>query len=329
MSGADRIVVIGSGAFGTALAAVMAAEGRVETTLFGRDAALIADLQASRVHEAALPGIRLPEALRFSVDPGVIAAAEIVLFAMPSQAQAEAAAQYGPHLREGAAVVTCAKGIDRNTTRLLTDVLEEALPHHAVAALSGPGFAADIARGLPTAMAIAASDLAIAERLAHAISGRTFRLYASDDRIGVQLGGALKNVLAIACGIVEGMGLGDSARAALISRGLAEMSRLVAAMGGKADTVRGLSGLGDLVLTATSHQSRNLRFGIALGRGEPIDFSRGQLVEGAFAAAVASRLAEGLSVSMPITDAVAAIIEGSLDIPTAIEQLMSRPITTE
>ncbi len=136
-------------------------------------------------------------------------------------------------------------------------------------------------------------------------------------------------MLAIACGIVEGMGLGDSARAALIARGLAEMSRLVAAMGGKADTVRGLSGLGDLVLTATSHQSRNLRFGIALGRGEPIDFSWGQLVEGAFAAAVASRLAEGLSVAMPITDAVAAIIEGSLDIPTAIERLMSRPITTE
>ena len=329
MSGTNSIAVIGSGAFGTALAAVMASEGRVETMLVGRDAALIADLQSTRVHEAALPGIRLPDALQFSADPDVIATAEIVLFAMPSQAQADAAAQYGPFLREGVTVVTCAKGIDRSSTRLLTDVLEDALPNHPVAALSGPGFAADIASGLPTAMAIAAADLAVAERLAHAISGRTFRLYASDDRIGVQLGGALKNVLAIACGIVEGMGLGDSARAALISRGRAERSRLVSALGGPADTVRGLSGLGDLVLTATSHQSRNLRFGIALGRGEPIDFSRGQLVEGAFAAAVASRLAEGLSVSMPITDAVAAIIEGSLDIPMAIEQLMSRPITTE
>lgn len=329
MSASERIVVIGSGAFGTALAAVMASDGRADTTLVGRDGALIADLQASHVHEAALPGIRLPETLNFSANPQVIAGAEIVLFAMPSQAQVEAARQFGPYLAKDATVVTCAKGIDRATARLLTDVLEEALPHHAIAALSGPGFAADIARGLPTAMAIAAADLSVAERLAHAISGRTFRLYASDDRIGVQLGGALKNVLAIACGIVEGMGLGDSARAALIARGLAEMSRLVAAMGGKADTVRGLSGLGDLVLTATSHQSRNLRFGIALGRGEPIDFSRGQLVEGAFAAAVASRLAEGLSVAMPITDAVAAIIEGSLDIPTAIERLMSRPITTE
>lgn len=329
MSASDRIVVIGSGAFGTALAAVMASEGRAETTLLGRDGTLIADLAANRVHEVALSGIRLPETLDFSADPKVIVGAEIVLFAMPSQAQIEAARQFGPYLARDAVVVTCAKGIDRASARLLTDVLEEALPHHAIAALSGPGFAADIARGLPTAMAIAAADLPIAERLAHAISGRTFRLYASDDRTGVQLGGALKNVLAIACGIVEGMGLGDSARAALIARGLAEMSRLIAAMGGKADTVRGLSGLGDLVLTATSHQSRNLRFGIALGRGEPIDFSRGQLVEGAFAAAVASRLAEGLSVEMPITDAVAAIIEGSLDIPTAIERLMSRPITTE
>ncbi len=165
---------------------------------------------------------------------------------------------------------------------------------------------------------------------AHAISGPSFRLYPSDDRVGVQLGGALKNVLAIACGIVEGAGLGDSARAALIARGLAEMSRLVVAEGGRADTVRGLSGLGDLVLTATSHQSRNLRFGIKLGEGEPVDTGRaGGLVEGAFAASVASRLAEARGVEMPVTDAVAAIIDGRLDVKSATEQLMTRPITTE
>jgi glycerol-3-phosphate dehydrogenase (NAD(P)+) len=166
-------------------------------------------------------------------------------------------------------------------------------------------------------------------RLAQVLSGRTFRLYASDDRIGVQLGGALKNVLAIACGIVEGGGIGDSARAALISRGLAEMSRFVVAKGGKAETARGLSGLGDLVLTATSHQSRNLRFGIALGRGDAGDPMRGTLVEGALAASVASRLAKQLTIEMPITDAVTAIIEGALSIPDAIEQLMTRPITSE
>jgi glycerol-3-phosphate dehydrogenase (NAD(P)+) len=325
----ERIAVIGAGAFGTALAAVIALTGRSAVTLVGRDPALMADLAAERLHDAALPGIALPEALEFSADADAIRDASIVLFAMPSQAQADAARQYGPYLAKDAVVVTCAKGIERATGALLTDMLERELPAHRVAVLSGPGFAAEIAKGLPTAMAIAAADMDVAERLAQAISGRTFRLYASDDRTGVQLGGALKNVLAIACGIVEGRGIGDSARAALIARGLAEMSRLVAAKGGQAGTVRGLSGLGDLVLTATSHQSRNLRFGIALGRGEQADPAHGQLVEGAFAAAVAARLAGELGVDMPITDAVSAIIEGKLGIAEAIEQLMTRPITTE
>ncbi|MEK1894380.1 MAG: NAD(P)H-dependent glycerol-3-phosphate dehydrogenase [Rhizobium sp.] len=325
----EKIAVVGAGAFGTALAAVIALTERNAVTLVGRDPELIADLKAERLHDAVLPGIALPESLAFSAEPDAIGDADIVLFAMPSQAQADAARQYRPYLGSSAIVVTCAKGIERATGNLLTDMLEREIPGHAVAVLSGPGFAADIAKGLPTAMAIAAADMDVAERLAHAISGRTFRLYASSDRVGVQLGGALKNVLAIACGIVEGAGIGDSARAALIARGLAEMSRFVVAKGGQADTVRGLSGLGDLVLTATSHQSRNLRFGIALGRGETVDPAHGELVEGAFAAAVASRLAQSLAVSMPITDAVSAIIDGKLGIAEAIDQLMTRPITTE
>jgi glycerol-3-phosphate dehydrogenase (NAD(P)+) len=329
MSGGERIAVVGAGAFGTALAAVIAQTGRNSVVLIGRDAALMAALAAVRLHEAALPGIPLPDTLEFSAEAAAIADAGIVLFAMPSQAQADAARYYGPHLARDAVVVTCAKGIDRVSGSLLTEMLERELPAHAIAVLSGPGFAADIAKGLPTAMAIAAADIAVAERLAQEISGRTFRLYASNDRIGVQLGGALKNVLAIACGIVEGRGIGDSARAALISRGLAEMSRFVGAQGGQAETVRGLSGLGDLVLTATSHQSRNLRFGIALGRGEARDPVQGALVEGALAASVAVRLAAKFGVSMPITEAVAAIIDGRLEIADAIEQLMTRPITTE
>lgn len=329
MSARENVVVIGAGAFGTAIAVVIALENRHDVTLVGRDPSLMADLRADGVHDAALPGIALPDALTYSAEPEILRDAGIVLFAMPSQAQGDAARHYGPYLAKDAIVVTCAKGIDRSSGQLLTDVLEKQLPHHAVGVLSGPGFASDIARGLPTAMAIAATDAAIAERLAQTISGQTFRLYASTDRIGVQLGGALKNVLAIAAGIVEGAGLGDSARAALISRGLAEMSRLVVAMGGKADTVRGLSGLGDLVLTATSHQSRNLRFGISLGQGaEPSAFDGG-LVEGAYAASVAARLADGLGIEMPVTDAVAAIIDGRLDIRTAMQQLMTRPITTE
>ncbi|SCB45963.1 NAD(P)H-dependent glycerol-3-phosphate dehydrogenase [Rhizobium multihospitium] len=329
MSGNERIAVIGAGAFGTALAAVIALTGRSEVILVGRNAGLMADLSADRMHDAVLPGIALPDSLQFSAEADSISDAGIVLFAMPSQAQADAARHYGPYLAKDAIVVTCAKGIDKVSGDLLTDMLERELPLHAIAVLSGPGFAADIAKGLPTAMAIAAADMAVAERLAQAISGPTFRLYASDDRIGVQLGGALKNVLAIACGIVEGRGIGDSARAALISRGLAEMSRFVAAKGGKAETVRGLSGLGDLVLTATSHQSRNLRFGIALGQGDTVDPAHGTLVEGAYAASIAARLAHKLGVGMPITDAVSAIIDGKLDIASAIGQLMTRPITTE
>lgn len=329
MSEREKIVVIGAGAFGTALASVMALEDKADVTLLGRDPSLMADLRNDGFHDAVLPGIRLPDPLNYAFEPDVLTGAGIVLFAMPSQAQAGAALTYAPYLAPSATIVTCAKGIDRTSTRLLTDVLETELPQHRIAVLSGPGFAADIAKGLPTAMVIAAADSLDAERLAHAISGRSFRLYASVDRVGVQLGGALKNVLAIACGIVEGMGLGDSARAALIARGLAEMSRFVAAMGGRGETVQGLSGLGDLVLTATSHQSRNLRFGIALGRGEPMDYARGGLVEGAFAAAVAARLAESHGVDMPITQAVAAIVDGRLDIRTALEQLMTRPITTE
>ncbi|MCM2448693.1 NAD(P)H-dependent glycerol-3-phosphate dehydrogenase [Agrobacterium vitis] len=329
MSGHHHIAVIGAGAFGTALAAVMALEGRSKVTLLGRDPSLMADLRADGMHDAALPGIALPFGLEFAFEPDVLAGADIVLFAMPSQAQADAASTYGPYLSAEAMVVTCAKGIDRSSSRLLTELLEEKLPHHPVAVLSGPGFAMDIARGLPTAMALAADNLDMAEDLARTLSTRTFRLYAADDRIGVQLGGALKNVLAIACGIVEGRGLGESARAALISRGLAEMSRLVVAMGGKADTVRGLSGLGDLVLPATSHQSRNLRYGIALAKGEQSQRGSSGLGEGAIAAAVAARLAEHHAIAMQITQAVAAIIDGVLDIDRAVDALMTRPITTE
>jgi glycerol-3-phosphate dehydrogenase (NAD(P)+) len=207
--------------------------------------------------------------------------------------------------------------------------LEEALPGHSISVLSGPGFAADIAKGLPTAMVVASPELDEADRVAKAVSGPSFRLYPSTDRIGVQLGGALKNVLAIACGIVEGAGLGDSARAALIARGLAEMSRFVMAHGGSAETVSGLSGLGDLVLTATSHQSRNLRFGIETGRTGRATLPAGELVEGAHAAAIADRIAAERGVDMPITRAVAEIIEGRLDVRTAMASLMSRPITTE
>ncbi len=328
MTRSQDVVVIGAGAFGTALATVMALQGGSRVTLVGRNPVLMNDLAEFRTHESALPGVPLPDALEFSAEPDVISDAGFVLFAMPSQSQADAARHYGPYLARDAVVVTCAKGLERTSGALLTEVLERELNGRPAAALSGPGFAADIVRGLPTAMTIAAGDAELAERLAHSLSTRTFRLYASTDRAGVQLGGALKNVLAIACGIVEGAGLGESARAALISRGLAEMSRLVDRMGGRAETVRGLSGLGDLVLTGTSHQSRNLRYGIMLGQ-QTHNGGSGDLVEGAFAAAVAAELGRSRGVDLPITNAVADIIAEKLAIPEAVERLMPRPITTE
>lgn len=328
MTVSRRIAVIGAGAFGTALASVAAASGG-DVVLIGRNAETVATMRAARRNEKVLPGIDLPETLAYSDDAGAARGADIVLFAMPSQAQREAARSLAPLLAPGTAVVVCAKGMEKGTGRLLTDVLEEELPGREIAVLSGPGFAADIARGLPTAMVIAARTASLGAALAQALSGPTFRLYPSTDRVGVQLGGALKNVLAIACGIIEGAELGDSARAALISRGLAELSRFVAAHGGEGTTVMGLSGLGDLVLTGTSHQSRNLRFGIALGRhGDAAGWS-GDLVEGAFAASVASGVATEKGIDMPITDAVARIIDGTLDVKTAIGKLMTRPITQE
>jgi glycerol-3-phosphate dehydrogenase (NAD(P)+) len=327
--GRERIVVVGAGAFGTALAAAAAISDNADVTLLCRDPAQAAELGATRTNARNLPGIQLPESIGYSSDPGVLETASVVLLVMPSQAQRGAARDLAPHLSHQQSIVTCAKGIDKATGDLLTDVLSAELPGHSISVLSGPGFAADIAKGLPTAMVVASPELDEAERIAKVISGPTFRLYPSADRISVQLGGALKNVLAIACGIVEGAGLGDSARAALISRGLAEMSRFVAAFGGQPETVRGLSGLGDLVLTATSHQSRNLRFGIETGRTGRATLPAGELVEGAFAAAVAARLSAERNIDMPVTNAVASIIEGQLDVKTAMAALMSRPITTE
>ena len=329
MTARPRVVVVGAGAFGTALATVIAETGDSRVTMLARRAETVQDIRSTRRNEAVLPGITLSGALETSGDRETLRDVPTVLFAMPSQAQREAARELAPYLMEGATVIVCAKGMEKTSGRLLTEVLEEELPRQTIAVLSGPGFAADIARGLPTAMVIAAATLGRAADLARALSGPTFRLYPSSDRIGVQLGGALKNVLAIACGVVEGAGLGDSARAALISRGLAEMSRFVAAHGGDASTVTGLSGLGDLVLTGTSHQSRNLRFGIALGQKGDATGWPGELVEGAFAAGVASKVAAELGVDMPITDAVAAIVDGKLDLATAINALMTRPITQE
>mgnify|MGYP001811653752 FL=1 len=325
------VAVIGAGAFGTALASVATSEGD-PVILIGRDADRMRAIEQTRVNEKSLPGVTLPKSLSATVDANVLARADTVLLAIPAQALRQALETYGSALPEKTSLVICAKGIERATGKFLADVVEEVLPGRTTAVLSGPGFAADIARGLPTAMTIACEDMTVAERLAGQISRGTFRLYASDDVRGVETGGALKNVLAIASGIVEGRGLGESARAALIARGLAELMRFARAHGGRARTVSGLSGLGDLVLTATSHQSRNLRFGLALGQGQPLDAVMAPdapLSEGAFTASVAAAISADKQIDMPITQAVAAILDGKLGIEDAVSDLMTRPLKSE
>jgi glycerol-3-phosphate dehydrogenase (NAD(P)+) len=324
------IGIIGAGAFGTALAAVAARAGH-RAVLWGRAAAELGELQRSRA-SSRLPDLRLADAVEATSALADLAAAELVLLAVPAQATREAALAAAPYLRPGIAAVACAKGIEQATGAFQTAILAECLPGLAAAALSGPGFAEEIARGLPTAVTIAADDRALAERLCAELSAPGFRPYASSDVVGVELGGALKNVLAIACGVVAGRGLGESARAALIARGMAEMIRLGTALGARAETFMGLSGLGDLVLTATSETSRNLRFGMELGRGRSaasLMAADAPLAEGAYTAREAVELARRHGIEVPVSEAVAAVIAGRLTVDEAIDGLVNRPLRAE
>ncbi len=325
------IAVIGAGAFGTALASVVARRGD-PVFLLGRDAGTMEEIQKSRLHAQKLPESKLPEPLQATVDRNCLAGVRTVLLAVPAQHLREAVRTYREAIAPKADLVVCAKGIEQATGLFLADVVHAELGNRTVALLSGPGFAADIVRGLPTAMTLASEDDDAAERIAARLSGNAFRLYASTDVTGVEIGGSLKNVLAIACGIVEGRGLGESARAALIARGLAELGRFSAAFGGRPETVAGLSGLGDLVLTATSHQSRNLRFGLALGQGtaaSELMAPGAPLSEGAFTATIAAQLSREKDMDVPITMAVARILEGAISVEEAIDDLMNRPLTRE
>jgi len=324
------IGIVGAGAFGTALACVVGANGTA-TALYGRNSEAMAHMRASRVNPR-LPKIPLPASVEPKSDFNSISGHDYLLLVVPSSAQIEIAKELASRIKTGCTIVMCAKGLDKTTGGTITQRLAKVLPEHPIAVLSGPGFAADIALGLPTAMTLAASNLSVAETTTRILSRKAFRLYASDDVTGVQIGGALKNVLAIASGIVMGARLGESARAALIARGLAELTRFVTASGGKQETAAGLSGLGDLVLTATSKQSRNYQFGISLGEGAVVSELIGEgrpLVEGAAAAITAKFAASALSVPMPITDAVAAIVSGTADVATLSDRLLSRPLRNE
>jgi glycerol-3-phosphate dehydrogenase (NAD(P)+) len=327
-----RLAIIGGGAWGTALA-VTAARAGTDPVLWARDPTIVAALNERRENPVYLPGIRLDPAIAATADLAAAAAdADGILLAVPAQFLREALTNLLSHMRTGTPLLLCAKGIETESLKTMSELAAEIAPDACLAVLSGPSFAAEVARGLPTAVAIASGNVALAESFAAALGTARFRPYVSTDPIGVEIGGAVKNVLAIACGIVEGMALGDNARAALITRGLAELARLGLAKGGKAETFRGLSGLGDLVLTCSATQSRNHALGVALGQGSSLAealAARRSVVEGVATAAAVRGLATMLAVEMPICAAVDAVLHRGMASGDMVEQLLSRPFRAE
>jgi glycerol-3-phosphate dehydrogenase (NAD(P)+) len=323
----ERIAVVGGGAWGTALALTCTRAGR-SVSLWESDPANAAHLVVHR-ESRFLPGVRLGDRVAVVADLAEAARAEAILLVVPAQAVRAVTKALSPLLTPGTPVIVCAKGIERGTQKFMTEVVGECAPSATPAVLSGPSFAADVARGLPTAVTLAAADEALAAALAEAIGSATFRPYRSTDVRGVELGGAAKNVLAIAAGVVTGRGLGASALAALTTRGFAELARFGRAYGAKAATMTGLSGLGDLLLTCSSPQSRNFSFGIELGRGQKPEDIHGGLAEGVFTAPVLLAMARERAIDMPIATAVAALLDGTLTVDAAIESLLTRPLKAE
>jgi glycerol-3-phosphate dehydrogenase (NAD(P)+) len=348
---APRVCVAGAGAWGTALA-ILAGRAGLAVTILARSPAAAARIDAAR-ESPRLPGRVLPPSIRVTGDPAeALAGAQMLLLVTPSQAVRAECERIAPHAAPDLVAILCAKGVERETGLLMSEVVAEALPGRPVAALSGPSFADEAADGLPTAVTIACADLDVARAAAAALGHGAFRPYAGADIIGVELGGACKNVIAIACGACEGLGLGANARAALIARGLAEIGALGAAMGADPATLAGLAGLGDLTLTCTSPKSRNMAFGIALGRagglaapnmGANMAANMGAnaasdptptlaaptLAEGAENAASVTDLARTHGVTMPICEAVRAVLDRRIDLHCAIEGLLARPLRVE
>jgi glycerol-3-phosphate dehydrogenase (NAD(P)+) len=323
--------VIGAGAWGTALAEVCAKAG-LEVVLWAREPEARDSINTAHENPLFLPGVSLSPSIRAVGDFAALAACDFVLAVPPAQHLRAALQAYAAFAPKGQPMVLCAKGVEQGSLKLMTEVLAETLPRAVAAVLSGPSFAGEVARGLPTAVTLACADAAMGQALAGAIALPTFRPYLSDDLIGAEIGGAVKNVLAIACGVVEGRGLGRSAHAALITRGFAELTRVAVAKGGRAETVAGLCGLGDLVLTCSSPQSRNMSVGLALGRGESLDQAlSGKLsvAEGVATAPAVRALARSLGVEAPICEAMAAVLAGEITLDRAIAGLLSRPLKSE
>lgn len=324
----SRIGVVGAGAYGTALALAAARAGR-KVRLWARDATTIEAVEQTR-QAPRLPGIDLPDSIRATSSLVVLADCDALIVAVPTQALRSACEGLAGTLPPRVPVISAAKGIEQASGRFVTEVIEQAWPGATAAILSGPSFAADIGRGLPTAVTLAAADPDLAQALAEALSSSALRIYHSADIRGVEIGGAAKNVLAIAAGIAVGLGLGESARAALVARGFAELRRFGEAYGADPETLMGLSGLGDVVLSCASPQSRNFSYGLALGQGKkPAEAAGGKLAEGAFTAPALVEMARAKQVETPIAEAVAAVIAGHVGVHDAVAALLARPIRAE
>lgn len=329
MAQAGPIGIAGAGAWGTALANAAAIAGN-DVVLWMRSPEQATALAATRGNERFLPGVKLHDRIRPTAALADLASVRAVLLVTPAQTTREMSAALAVVLPPETPLVLCAKGIERESKGFLCDVVEHVRPGSPVAVLSGPSFADDVARGLPTAVTLACRDAVLAEELANALSGPTLRVYHRQDVRGVEIGGAAKNVLAIACGAVAGKGLGESAKAALIARGFAELLRFARAYGGEAETLMGLSGLGDLVLTCSSAHSRNFAFGQRLGQGMSVaEAAGGKLVEGAATASALVALAQAKNIDMPIAEAVEQILSGAWTLDQAVDALMNRPIRSE
>jgi glycerol-3-phosphate dehydrogenase (NAD(P)+) len=327
MNARHTIAVLGGGAWGTALA-TMAANGGHRVSLYARDAAIVDSINEHHRNETYLPGIDLAPALTASTDPkAVLADSDFILCVIPAQAMAGALEELKALIPSAVPVIICAKGIDRKRGLLMSNLVKEIIPDQTLAALSGPSFASDVARGLPTAVTVAAESQALADRIASALSGPKFRCYSTDDIVGVEVGGSLKNVLAIAAGAAIGRGLGASAQAALVTRGFVELRRVGHALGARPETIMGLSGLGDLILSCSTSQSRNYSYGLALGRGD--DLTGRPLAEGVATAAIAAELVARHNIEAPIIEAVARILDRSITIDEAMEALLARPLKNE
>ena len=323
--------VIGAGAWGTALAQVAGWAG-LDVLLQAREPEVVESIRTRRINEAFLPGVVIDDHVSVTGDLADLGACDLILAVPPAQHMRSTLQAFAAHHRPGVPVILCSKGIERGSLKLMTDVLAETLPAAPAAVLSGPSFAGEVARGLPSAVTLACADEALGEALMGTLSAPGFRPYLATDLIGAEVGGAIKNVLAIACGIAEGRGLGRSAHAALITRGFAEMTRMGIALGGQAETVAGLCGLGDLVLTCSSPQSRNMSLGLALGQGQTVEQAlagKRSVAEGYESAPAVRELAARVGVDMPISLAVAALLNGETTVEAMIESLLSRPLKAE